>query len=381
MDLHNLHSSAKILMGKHMSHMYIMMAIRSFAVSFLGLFTPIILLQNGYSYNELFGYYFAVASFSLISFLLSVKLVHTIGVRLTILLSLLPQVAVNVLLMFTSYIHISALAIGTLSGLINGLFWYACHVQFLYHANKKHVGYQVGFIQGVEIFAGMIGPLFGGLILAFGGKVLLLTIGVVLSCLAVIPLAHNTKHEDLHPYVESKTPSIGVPFIVEGIMHYGSMLYPIYIFISGITVLFIGILYSGFKLVQSVISIIVGELSDEKKGPTLIHAGATIQSVLFFFRAFSTNPVLLGALSVVGDIGATIFGASFMHSWMAKSKELGTSYVIFREKWVYVGRFLLILLVWFCYVITGNIITALSSGFVLAGVSALLLWKEFPKEK
>jgi len=85
---HQHHSALHFLHNKELNELYASIAIKSFAISLIGIFIPIYLLQIGYSLASVLIFFSTVASVHALMSFFAAKVAARVGLKHTILFSI-----------------------------------------------------------------------------------------------------------------------------------------------------------------------------------------------------------------------------------------------------------------------------------------------------
>lgn len=189
-----------LTLGNPLSKLYANMALRSFALSLIGIFVPVYLLSIGYQLNDVFFFYLvmslthAVISFPAIRF--SFRFGYSAGALASIPLFIIAYFLLSSL----DSTHTSLWLIAVLFGIGDSLFWMAYHSDFAECSDGEKMGEEVGFLRIINVAVSACAPLLGGGILFFSNFNVLMFVVSSMLFISSIPLFFIKKKVS-HPTV------------------------------------------------------------------------------------------------------------------------------------------------------------------------------------
>ncbi|MBU1110280.1 hypothetical protein KKB83_01540 [Patescibacteria group bacterium] len=345
--------------------LYLTHAIRSFALSLVGIFIPIFIftlpnkiifisdtILNNIIWVLLF---FGIRSLTacIATFLFSRLMFLKLHLKKSILVSVF--LASLQLLSLISVEHFLDTGPSTwslvvlLAGIINGtavfFYWIPFHIFFARKADTgdKKFGRETSLRYVVNQMASVAGPLAGGLIISHFGydpllisSILLLIISAIPALISIDERQHH-EHNPVHiikEYILSrrfrKTTLAFTGSGIEAVIY--AALWPILVYIVLENFTKIGALTSLSILISSLAVLWVGKLTD-RKGPKLIHRIGVFFNTLFYLpRMFLTTAPVVYTLDIFDRLNGTLYGLPFMSIAYERARELGTSdFIIYRE--------------------------------------------------
>ncbi len=354
-----------------LSELYFATALKSFALSMVGIFIPV------YLYNELnFGlnqiiYFFLIWSvlFAVLT-PLTAKIAVKFGLKHMIVASIPFEIlfVALLLLMKTYNIHYAyASIVYTLSGTF---FWTGFNIEFAKITKKKNRGSELGFLYFLLTLTGIVGPFFGGIILTFLGFKVLFYVFTVLLIVGAVPLLMTRDHHEemnfsLRHIFKKKYSRDMLTFYGLGSRFISaSIFWPIFIFIILGGYLDLGILATGAGLITALFSFYVGKLSDRIDKKIMLDWGAIVHSITWAVRWFASTFFQLFVVELISGLSfifASIPFSSMFYNKMGKRNKV--EYVVFREIGFTIGKVITLLIVLW----TGSIVVS----FLVAGVASL----------
>lgn len=296
--MHNHYSFLHFLHNRELNELYVSMAMKTFALSLIGIFIPIYLYQIGYSFQNIFLFFAMVAFVSLIFLFPAAKISYRIGIKHAILLSM-PFLIVFFLLLFSlERFQWSLMFMALFAGIHGSLFWFAYHLDFSKFSRKKARGKQIGFSYILMGFVTVLGPLIGGLILSFFGFKVLFIIVSFLFFISTIPLFMSREfHEPVSFSFQGffrgqKFKDIAAYLGNGAETRLGTIVWPlfIFVFILGSRYISLGAVVSLAFFFSLIITILVSRFSDIKRR-LVLKAGSVFNSLVWIGKSFVVAPL------------------------------------------------------------------------------------------
>ena len=341
------------LKNKELNELYASIAIRSFAISLIGIFIPIYLYQIGYSFSAIFLFFALAAFFKALLIFPSAKVSYKIGLKHSMLLSM-PFLIIFFVLMFSLERFNWPLWFVTIFlGIHTALFWFSYHTDFSKFSKKKFRGKQVGASKIVVAISSVLGPIAGGIILSFFGFKVLFVLVSFLLIASTFPLFMSKEvHEPINFSLKGffKTHKIKnvLAYMGNGIeARIGTILWPLFafIFILGEKYVSLGAL-SSVALTFSVLSTFIISKFSDLNLKKLIRFGSVANSIVWFAKSFVVTPVQLFIADAFYGASATSMYISFDALAYNKVDERNrTNMIIQREVYISLGGALFLFII------------------------------------
>ena len=351
--MHSLHHIFHFLRNRELNELYASIALRAFAFALAGVFIPIYLYQLGYSFTTIFLFYGIFGLVTAVFSLVSVKVFSKLGLKHCMLISIPFLITFFVLLYTLDTFSWSPIMLSFIFGIQSAFFWVPYHIDFTKFSDKKQRGMQVGFSKIVASVFATLGPLAGGLILAFFGfNILFIIVALFLMC-SVIPLfltkeIHQPFHFSLKEFFQGQKLKEVLGFLGHGAeMRLGWVVWPLFIFLFILEEKYISLgMISSLALFSGVIfTFFAGRLSDTRKRKNILKTGTIANAFIWIIKSFIVTPFQV----VITDI---FYGASqaMMHvpfdviSYDQAKKRNITGMILQREFYIHLGAFLMFML-------------------------------------
>jgi len=367
------HHFLHFLHNRELNELYASIAIKSFAISLIGIFIPIFLIQAGYSLTSVLLFFALLAGTHAIGSIPASKISAKFGFKHSILFSIpiliLALLGLYVLDLFGGLFYVVAI----LFGVSNSLFLIGYHVDFAKFSDKKNRGSEVGFSKVLSLLFNVAGPILGGIILTIFGFKSLFILSSIFLVLSAIPLFYS---KDIHNPIKFSFKGIfkgqkikdTLGFIGFGFERaVGYVLWPIFIFfmILGESYTNLGAVAS-LTLISSVIIIFaVGKFSDSYKR-TILKIGAVLNSIVWFVKTLVSTVLHVFVIDIFSGATQTMINIPFdALSYDKANKDNIVRYIVFREFTINIARSVFLIVMIFVVDIT--------SGFIFGGSLGSLL--------
>lgn len=373
-----------------MSEIYISMMFRSLSVSLTGIFIPLYMYQSGYPFIEIltmFLWYFVFRAF--IFDYLAGYMTAKLGPKHTMLYSYGMLMVSTLLFLTLGHYNWPIWLLGALWGGSTSLFTIPFSVDFSKVKNKAHSGKELGYVNVIEKFGGIAGPVVGGVIATFLGGQYIFIVSVVLLILGGITLLRTSEPiRTGQPFSLRDLPYRRMKRDLAAISAYGieltmcGWIWPLYlslfILAAGTAYAQLGILASVSVVVAMAAAYSIGKLIDKRKGRVLLRTGAVLNAGLHFVRPFvSVYPMAL-LVNVINE-GVTIaYRMPFIKGFYDAADEhpgQRVAYCTAMELFASVMK----VAVWGLLLVVAHFVspyTVTVIGFVIAGLASLAIMTE-----
>lgn len=376
MDGHHKHMH--VFANAEITEMYVTMALRSFALSMIGIFIPLILLSNGYSFGQVLSYQIIIPLIIFLLFLFSETLMEKVGIKHTMLLSVPFLISFYLSIYFLDTFRLPVFVIAILAGLGSALYWFPFHIEFAKYSSGKKRGEQVGLLHAITMLVAVIGPFVGGLILDLGGTKIIMAATISIMIISGIPLI-LTKDQKTHIAIPMRqvvgglTPKERFAFLCEGARSYAaSLFWPLFMFYSSLSFLVIGTVYTVVRLVNVIVNYLIGKQIDRHNPKKFLKVGTIINALTLGVRGFiAATATTVTAITSIGGIGFMMLNTSFSKLWYDKASIGGPAFILKREFYLEIGRSGITFIGLILFLLTGNVIATCVAIMVIGALAAL----------
>lgn len=376
------HNHVKVIdkfLNKELRELYITVAIRTFALSLIGIFIPIYLYKSFFTIGEIALFYLIIFLFFGIFIIPAAKFISKKGYKHSIYISLpsmiLPYLILSYFIQIKPLIYFAAVFLG----FSIAFFWIPFHLDVARFSKKKKRGKQISTYVILTTIAGALGPIIGGLILTFFNFSILFILVSILLFLSLLPLTFSKEIKTTHKFSFLRFLKVGSFRKMIGAAGHGSsgtlyeIFWPLFIFLIIKDYIGVGGVSSIIYIVSLAGAVIAGFLVDKFNRYFLLKVSSIFYSIVIF--AMTLVKSILGVIGINISLGIirpthnTNFDAlSYDYSRKNRIEE-----IVFKEMSFSVGRVFLLFLV----ILFPNLLFV----FILASFAALLSSLYARKEK
>lgn len=339
--------------------------IRRVAVTFLGLFSPLYILQiaqdNGFALRTaiaiVLAYFLVLYLFKLLIYPMAENLGIRYGFKGVILLSGIPVLLFIPVLVWSSSYFFLLLPAAVLWGLHSGLFWWGYHGFFIKSGKAIAFGEELGVVTILETLAMAASPVVGALIInSFGfnslfwvaGLIFLFSLALLMPASAHKPRIDITLKDALKVIGEHKRDALAYFGNAAESVFYVT-LWPIFLFLVLKSTLEVGGVVSLSVLVAAVLTFLTGVWVDRNGVRDAVSLGSPMLAISWLIRAFSSAPSVFVLADGLWRFSEGMVGLSLNVISYKKALEGATDMALmFRELTFSFGYILVVflLLVW-----------------------------------
>ncbi|RLG18871.1 hypothetical protein DRN75_00650 [Nanoarchaeota archaeon] len=346
---------------------YLVNSLRSFALSLVGLFIPVYLLNVGFS---LFYVLFFLVVSSLTVVLSGVGVAYlsaNIGFKRTIMISSIFSVLELVGLVFIEPFMLIPLAV--LDGLSVVFFWTPLSAMFAVASDPKKEAEQTSYLLILPSLLSSAAPFIGGVIITLLGFDLLYMIAVLILIAGTSIMFIGKDYKERQPKLKfvwsRKTVRFAPYFFLQGIMFRSlSVLVPLYFYLMVLNYEDLGSLGTLMSVGGVLFSYIVGKLSDRLGYAKVVKVGAVVIAGLWFLLTIASASI---DVALVSSLLSTVFVMNSIPVFAVVSKHPGkhpAEFMAFRSMMINLGKLTAVLYL----VFTGNF----RHLFILSAIVSLL---------
>ncbi len=382
---------------------YINSALRTFAVSLVGVFLPVFLflraqdlMGKGVSYG-FYGIiiYFFIHRFVVAIFLLpAAKIISSIGYRWTIFVANLLLIGLLGLLSMADRVFWVIPVAAVLHGLQNPLYWMSYRSLFAREGVLSNLGRQVGFSAIFTQITAISGPVLGGVIITLWGFSALFIVALVVVIASGIPFFLMPKHKhkydiglvDLFNWLKNtKHRNEEISFLGRRIDDFiNSLFWPVFVF----TVLGDfekqGLAVSLGLVASAVMVYFAGRIFDTKHSFKAYRFGVIANSIMWIMRGFVRNLSQLLMVEVGSSAVSPLYWVTYDSLLYERAREKDEEVAVFM-----VGRHFVINFAMFAVLLFALLVARYEFRFwalwilaMLGTLSTLYMWeKKKPHEK
>jgi len=357
--MHYRETFQHILLNRELDELYIVLALRNFALSLIGVFLPIYLILLGYPLKSIIWLYIIMHLTHALMALPAAKIAAKIGLKHMIMLSMPILVSYFVLIGTIEAMHWPLGMIGLIGGLQASIFWIGYHIDFSVSSNKKERAREVAIASTFSSLATSLAPAIGGVILGFLDIRALIIVVTIVLIASIIPLFFT---KDIHESFKftardirsHKTWKESVAYIGNGIeVAVASLFWPLFIYFT----IFNDYTKLGYVSTATSIFILVSTLFiakiANKHNSTILRIGGVLNVFMWIWKAFVTTSIGVYAVKAAhGVTGKMVTIAFNTKSYDKAQKNYIAQEVVIREFGVHIGQVALFIITLFISDIT-----------------------------
>lgn len=325
---------------KELTPFYIAVVLRTFVISFLVLFLPVLIMNTYLAYGErtamaiAIGYFMFTAIIQMFLVVIVSRAASIGGLRSNFLISQFC------LILFIICIQIQLYAVAFfLLGFAAMFWWYSYHIYFTGFGKRDEYGKEIGIMEAVSILSGAIAPIIGGLILVNSGIIKFYAVGIIALFFSVFFIfwfkeprhLKTVRFTDMYRIYKHNKNDFWA-FIGGGAEEaISTIIWPVLLYLLFKDYFKIGTYFSIVMISVVVINYIVGSLTDTSKKEKLEEIGSIAVFFSWLGRAFVQNPLLLSIMEVLYKLFLSFFKLPLLAIAYSHAAVENEEYIAFRE--------------------------------------------------
>lgn len=327
-----------------------MNALAGIGMGLVGIFIPIYLLESGFSISQAIIWLLVHHTTIIFGAFLSAYASNKIGLvqcwYVRIFLAIVLFCGLITLPSHPSLLYLIAIV----SGLESAFFWIPYNIFTVRKTEDKNIGSSLAFMQNVSTIAGIFVPLIAAyLIVSFGFNILFVValVFLILSIIPVFPLRHEKADftfslERIKDTVKENKHFI-IPEVLDNLGQDAQVIWSMFIFITALTIIDIGVLGVLASIVGMFINHTTGKLIDTWDRRSIIRFGAIATTLMwlasYIVAVVSPTPVLLYVVTVLRGFVLGIFASSYGAIMLNQARgKTGIHFLVMREIPTVLGR-------------------------------------------
>ncbi len=348
---------------RKLTQIYLSTALRSFALSLIGIFIPIYLMRvQGFSLNQTLWF------FIFYSFILAVTtpfagwVCFKWGCVRSIFAGIIMYIIFIGSLYFLPLFPLPWPILSGIFGLSQAFYWIGLHLVFYQVSDRKHRGEEVGLRDGLDILASLVSPLLGGLLITIVGfSLVFVLVSVILLLSAAVLLASKeyriTAPVSIHSLFRESGWKDSLFFISRGtgIIAEG-VIWPLFIFVIVGSYFSLGIIGSILSGLTGILLWVVGKYSDRINKRIIVRWGTLAKSGAWLLRAFVTTAGQVFAVTALAAVTQGVRESPLGALEYDKARGQAAAYFVSREMLICIGRIVLLVIVLLTNSLSGGIL-------------------------
>ena len=346
----------------------------------VGVFTPIYLLELGYSFPIVVSWLLTHHVSLLISAFLAVWVAKRIGlVQCWYLRTFFVGLLIMGLYLLPGHAWL-LFPLAFVSGLESALFWIPYNIFTVRKTESGSMGSSLAFMQNVGSVVGILTPGVAALVIVIYGYNLLFVIAAIFIALSLVPVLALRKEKVSFEFswravkeIASKNKSFIIPEILDNLGQDAQIIWTLYIFITALTILDIGFLGVLVGIIGIFVTYSTGRLIDQWDVQAVVRFGAMSATVLwiasYFVAIYDPSPLMLYAVTALRGFAIGIFATSYATLMFNRARAADAQFLVLREVPTIFGRVVLFLATLF-FISIGHI----ELTFLLVAALSLYFW-------
>lgn len=325
-------------------------AILDFAASAVGIFEPIYLYTLGFSVPQIILFFIAVYAFYFFLAPLGGKIARGRGYEHSILFSS-PFLILYYLSLFAIPYHPFFIASAVIAlSLQKMLYWPGYHADFARFGTDGARGREVSNLVALDSVAAILGPAFGGLIIAAVGFKPLFVIAAILILLSNIPLLITPEKFEPTPFsykdamkrlVKPENRRRFFAYLGCGEEHLAVYLWPVFIFLIIKEYVAIGFLISASILATTILTLYIGRLTDKTSGRGVLRVGVVFTFFTWLIKLLAVSGAGVFMADSLYRISRRVLGVPMMAITYEQAKKTSVmKSIIFFQMALALGKIL-----------------------------------------
>lgn len=279
-------------------------ALLNFAVAAIALFEPIYLYGLGWSLASICAFYLAVYAVTFFLLPVGARTVRHLGFKHAILFSS-PFLIVYYLALYAIPTHAAFVVLAVLAFAVQKvLYWPAFHAEMATFGHDGERGREISNLASLSSFAAILGPTFGGVLIASAGFPAAFIVSSLLILASNVPLISIPEERAKDGF--AWWPAVKRVFSQErrgeaaAMFGYGEefvaqAIWPVFLFVVLEGFASTGVVVSVSILLTTLVMLFIGRLSDLQSRHAVLRSGAVFTAFSWFVRPFLASP--LGVLA------------------------------------------------------------------------------------
>lgn len=327
----------------------VMNTLMGIGTGLIGIFIPIYLLELGFNFKTVIIWLTIHHFFVIIGAFLSVYVSNIIGLVRCWYIRCVLITLFFIGLYFLPQYHSILLLLAAISGLESAFFWIPYNILTVRKTNHDNMGSSLALISNISSIVGIGIPLLSVfLIINFGYNFMfsVALLFIIISLIPVIPLSHEKtdfkfNRQSIKEIVRKNKHFI-LPEILDNLTQDAGVVWLLFIFITGLTILDIGILGVIGSIIGIVITHITGKLIDKWNKHTVIRIGAVATTLSwlasYFIAVYFPTPLMLYVITVIRGFSIGVFAMSYGAVMFNRARINDAQFLVLREIPTVFGR-------------------------------------------
>ncbi len=370
-------------LSRELKELFWSTAILDFAISAVGVFEPIYLYTVGFSVSQIILFFIAVYGLYFLLVPLGGKIARSRGYEHSILFST-PFLILYFVSLFAIPYHPFFIVCAVVAlALQKMLYWPGYHADFARFGQDGKRGREISNLVVWDSVVMILGPAFGGLVIAAAGFKVLFIIAIFLILISNIPLLLTPEKFQPVPFsygdamkrlVKPENRRKLFSCMGFGEEHLAGYLWPIFIFLAIKEYASIGFLISASVFVATILTLYIGRVTDEESRHEVLKIGVIFTFFTWLMRTLVVSGVGIFMTDALYRISRRTIGVPLAAITYEEAKKTSVmNSVVFFQMALVIGKIIVSLIALaILYFFPGNWIAIFILGAVMTLLYALI---------
>lgn len=318
-------------------------------MSLIGIFTPIYFLHLNYPVSNVILYLVIQHTTILVGAFLVVYLSNIIGlVKCWYIRVVFVSLLLIGLLVLPKYPNILFL-LAFINGLEAAFFWIPLNILMIRKTEEKSMGSSLALMSNVSSVFGIITPLISAFIIINFGYNLLFVLALMFVMFSILPILSFSNEKTAFHFKLSRIKEIVaenkhfiIPEILDNLGQDAQVVWSLFLVITALSVLDIGVLGVVSSLIGIIITHITGKFIDQSDKKKIVRFGAVATTITWFLSyliaVYSPTPLLLYVITMLRGFSLGIFASAYGVIMLNRARQSDAQFIVLREIPTVFGR-------------------------------------------
>ena len=337
------------MLKSHFQRIIAMNTLSGIGMSLIGIFTPIYFLHLNYPVSNVILYLVIQHTTILVGAFLVVYLSNIIGlVKCWYIRVVFVSLLLIGLLVLPKYPNILFL-LAFINGLEAAFFWIPLNILMIRKTEEKSMGSSLALMSNVSSVFGIITPLISAFIIINFGYNLLFVLALMFVMFSILPILSFSNEKTAFHFKLSRIKEIVaenkhfiIPEILDNLGQDAQVVWSLFLVITALSVLDIGVLGVVSSLIGIIITHITGKFIDQSDKKKIVRFGAVATTITWFLSyliaVYSPTPLLLYVITMLRGFSLGIFASAYGVIMLNRARQSDAQFIVLREIPTVFGR-------------------------------------------
>ncbi len=330
----------------------IMNTLSGIGMSLVGIFIPIYLLQTGFPLTSVIIWLLIHHSSLLFGAFLSVYVSNMIGLVRCWYIRVILLLALFIGLYILPDHHSLLFILGIISGLESAFFWIPYNILTVRKTSHETMGSSLAKLSNISSLVGLFIPFIAALIIMNIGYPALFVIAFIFILISLIPVIALTSEKTNFNFNRISVMAIIkdnkhfiLPEIFDNLGQDAGIIWSLFIFVTGLTILDLGLLGVISGVVGIVVTHFTGYLIDKWDKHKVIRFGAIFTTLSwlasYLIAIYYPTPSMLYLITALRGFAIGVFAMSYGAVMMNRARNHDSQFLVLREVPTILGRLII----------------------------------------